>query len=61
VAEPERSEIRDLMTRDPDWLPAVMKASADAYMDEELAERLGVDVGYLIHFREQFYRRPEGD
>lgn len=38
-----------------------MKVSADAYADEELAEHLGVDVGYLTHFREQFYRQPEGD
>ena len=61
VAEPEQSEIRDLMNRDPDWLAAVMKVSAEAYADEELAEHLGVDVGYLIHVREQSYRRPEGD
>jgi hypothetical protein len=61
VAEPEQSEIRDLMNRDPDWLPAVMKASAKAYTDEELAGHLGVDVGYLTHIREQLYRQPEGD
>jgi hypothetical protein len=61
VAEPEQSEIRDLMNRDPDWLAAVMKVSAEAYADEELAEHLGVDVGYLIHVREQSYCRPEGD
>jgi hypothetical protein len=61
VPEPERTEIRDLMNRDPDWLAAVMKVSARAYADEELAEHLGVDVGYLIHVREQFFRQPEGD
>ena len=31
VAEPEQSEIRDLMSRNPDWLATAMKASADAY------------------------------
>jgi hypothetical protein len=59
VPEPEQGEIRERMNRDNEWLSAVIDASATAYTDEELAERLDVDVGYLIHFREQFYR-PEG-
>jgi len=61
VPEPEQTEIRKLMNSDPDWLARTMQVSADAYTDQELADALGCEVGYIISFREQAYRESPDD